>query len=143
MPKVSVHGLSDLTSDFQALERAERGPALKAATRAGAKIAQQAIKARAPKRLGKMARGIVVGNERARKPSEQATATVTLSKRTYMYEGQRKSAAMVGRMVELGTKNQAAAPFFRPAFDGVEDEVGGAVEGALLTEIDKVLVGRR
>ncbi|KDD10122.1 hypothetical protein L522_1793 [Bordetella bronchiseptica MBORD707] len=90
-----------------------------------------------------MARGIVVGNERSRKPSEQATATVTLSKRTYMYEGQRKSAAMVGRMVELGTKNQAAEPFFRPAFDGVEDEVGGAVEGALLTEIDKVLVGRR
>lgn len=143
MPKVSIKGAANLAGDFRALERAEQGPTLRKGSRAGAKVAQQAIRARAPKRLGKMARGIVLGSERSPSPSRQATTTVTLSKRTYAYEGQRKSAEMVGRMVELGTKNMAAEPFFRPGFDGTEDAIATAVENAIAEAIDEVLQGAR
>lgn len=143
MPKVSITGASMLAADFQALERAERGPTLRRGSRAGAKVAQQAIRAKAPKRLGKMARGIVLGAQRSQSPSQQVTTTVTLSKRSYPYEGQRKSAAMVGRMVELGTQNMAAEPFFRPGFDGAEDAIAAATEAALAEAIDNVLTGAR
>ena len=143
MPKVRIRGAEKLEADFQSLERAERGPTLRKGARAGAKVAQQAIRARAPKRVGKMARGIVLGSERSRSPSQQATVTVTLSKRTYAYEGQRKNAAMVGRMVELGTKNMRAEPFFRPAFDSAEDAIAAAAEEAIAEAIDDVLAGAR
>lgn len=143
MAKVSIKGADRLAGDFQALERAERGPTLRKGARAGARVAQKAIKARARKRLGKMARGIVLGSDRSRSPSQQATVTVTLSKRTYAYEGQRKSAAMVGRMIELGTKNIPADPFFRTAFDGAENEIAEAAEDAIAEAIDDVLAGAR
>lgn len=143
MAKVSIRGAGQLAGDFAALERAERGPTLRKGSRAGAKVAQRAIKARAPKRLGKMARGIVLGSERSSSPSRQATTTVTLSKRTYQYEGQRKSAAMVGRMVELGTQHMAADPFFRPGFDGAEAGIVSEVESAIAGAIDGVLMGAR
>lgn len=143
MPKVVVRGADLLAGDFQALERAERGPALRKGARAGAKVAQRAIKARAPKRLGKMARGIVLVAERSPAASRQATVTVTLSKRTYTYEGQKKNAAMVGRMVELGTRNMAAQPFFRPAFDAAEGEIVAATEAEIAAGIDRVLTGAR
>lgn len=143
MPKVSIKGADRLAGDFLALERAERGPTLRKGSRAGAKVAQQAIRAKAPKRLGKMARGIVLGAQRSPSPSQQVTTTVTLSKRSYPYEGQRKSAAMVGRMVELGTQNMAAEPFFRPGFDGAEDAIAAATEAAIAEAVDNVLTGAR
>lgn len=143
MAKVTIRGADKLSGDFQALERAERGPTLRKGARAGAKAAQKAIKARAPKRLGKMARGIVLGSERSRSPSQQATVTVTLSKRTYAYEGQRKSAALVGRMIELGTRNMPAEPFFRTGFDSAENAIAEAAEAAIADAIDDVLSGAR
>lgn len=143
MAKVTIKGADKLAGDFLALERAERGPTLRKGSRAGAKVAQQAIKARAPKRLGKMVRGIVLRPQRSQLPSQQATTTVTLSKRTYSYEGKRKSAAMVGRMVELGTQNMAAQPFFRPGFDQAEEAIAAATEAEIARAIDLVLGGAR
>lgn len=143
MPKVTIKGADKLAGDFQALERAERSATLRKGTRAGAKVAQQAIRAKAPRRLGKLARGIVLSTERSQAPSQSITTTVTLSKRSYQYEGQTKNAAMVGRMLELGTKNMAAKPFFRPAFDSSEEGITAATEAAIAQAIDNVLTGAR
>lgn len=158
MPKVSIKGAGKLAGDFQALERAERGPTLRKGARAGAKVAQGAIRARVPVETGLLKRHIVLGSQRSGAPSATQTATVRIQdggKRKYATTKRNQRAGRVGKsyeeegpafygkFLELGTQKMAAQPFMRPAFDGAQSEIERAVEETIGMEIDKVLAGAR
>lgn len=158
MVKASVRGANKLAGDFLALERAERGPTLKRAAKAGAKVAQVAIRARVPVKTGRLKRNIVLGSQRSSTPSTTQTATVRIQdggKRKYATTKRNQRAGRVGKsyeqegpafygkFLELGTRKMAAQPFMRPGFDGAQTEIAKAVEEAIALEIDKVLGGAR
>lgn len=157
MAKVAIRGANKLAGDFRALERAERGPALRKGATAGAKVAQRAIQSRAPVRKGVLKRNIVLRSQRSQSPGSQQTVVVRIRNVKKKYAGTKANTrqgkagkayeaegpAFYGRFIELGTKNMAAKPFMRPAFDAAESEISKAVEDAIAAEIDNVLSGSR
>lgn len=155
MPKLSVHGVSKLAGDFQALARAEQTRTLRDAVQAGAKVAQEAIKARVPVRSGLLKRNIVRGGFRSESPQNTQTAIVKIRRVKKKYANTKANRragnagtgyeadgpAFYGRMVELGTVKMRAQPFMRPGFDSAESQISKSVEDVIAAGIDRVLSG--
>lgn len=141
MCSVKVVGLQQLAGDFALLSKAEGGRVARRAARAGAKVAQKAIKAKARKRTGKMARGVILRSERTR--NGVATVSVVMSTKKYMDGDQSKNAAQVANYFEHGTEHIAADPFIRPAFDESEEGQVSALLDEAGAGIDRVLSGAR
>lgn len=155
MPRILISGAEKLSGDFLALERAEKTRTLRDAVQAGAKVAQESIKARVPVRSGLLKRNIVRGVLRSQSPQNSQTATVKIRRVKKKYASTKANRrkgkagsqyeadgpAFYGKMVELGTVKMRAQPFLRPGFDAAESEISKAVEDTIAAGIDKVLSG--
>lgn len=128
---LKIIGLDELSDDFKLLDKAMAKKVVRAATRAGARVAANKIKQQAPKRTGKLKKAIKTKNLKQNETPGGATSGVTLGDAFY------------GWFLEEGTVNMPAQPFARPAWDANINEIEGATKNKLAASIDNVLAGRR
>lgn len=125
--KLDFSGLLDISSDLNALSKAENGRVLRNATRSAATIIKDEAVRRAPKRTGKLAKNIVVLTQRTRNGDISSGIHIRgRNLRTGNSDNRMKTKdprnAFYWRFVELGTSKMAAVPFIRPAYDARQEE---------------------
>jgi len=125
--KLDFSGLLDISSDLNALSKAENGRVLRNATRSAATIIKDEAVRRAPKRTGKLAKNIVVLTQRTRSGDISSGVHIRgRNPRTGNSDNKLKTKdsrnAFYWRFVELGTSKMAAVPFIRPAYDARQEE---------------------
>lgn len=125
--KLDFSGLLDISSDLNALSKAENGRVLRNATRSAATIIKDEAVRRAPKRTGKMAKNIVVLTQRSRNGDIASGVHIRgRNPRTGNSDNKLKTKdsrnAFYWRFVEIGTSKMAAVPFIRPAYDARQEE---------------------
>ncbi|WP_447871161.1 HK97-gp10 family putative phage morphogenesis protein [Serratia fonticola] len=137
-------GLLDISKDLELLSKAENRNVLRQATRAGANVLRDEVKARAPKKTGKLARNVVAVNMRAKDGGAVAGVHIRgRNPRTGNSDNSMKASnpknAFYWRFIELGTSKMAAVPFIRPSYDAKESEAAEAVFAKANEAIDQVL----
>lgn len=125
--KLDFSGLLDISSDLDALSKAENGRVLRNATRSAATVIKDEAVRRAPKRTGRLAKNIVVLTQRTRNGDISSGVHIRgRNPRTGNSDNKMKTKdsrnAFYWRFVELGTSNMAAVPFIRPAYDARQEE---------------------
>lgn len=125
--KLDFSGLLDISSDLNALSKAENGRVLRNATRSAATIIKDEAVRRAPKRTGKLAKNIVVLTQRSRNGDIASGVHIRgRNPRTGNSDNKLKTKdsrnAFYWRFVEIGTSKMAAVPFIRPAYDARQEE---------------------
>lgn len=125
--KLDFSGLLDISSDLDALSKAENGRVLRNATRSAATVIKDEAVRRAPRRTGKLAKNIVVLTQRTRNGDISSGVHIRgRNPRTGNSDNKMKTKdsrnAFYWRFVELGTSEMAAIPFIRPAYDARQEE---------------------
>jgi len=139
-------GLNDLAKDLERLSRAENKKALRDATRAGAEVLADEVRARAPVDTGKTKRNVVVVTQRSRRQGEIASGVhirgtnPQTGNSDNTIKANNPKNAFYWRFVELGTSNMQSHPFVRPAFDSRIEDAAGAAINRLNRAIDQALV---
>lgn len=105
------------TNKFKQITEELTGKFVEAAE-AGGKVLVTAMSQRAPKRTGKLSRGIVMSTERT-----EGGVSVKVGPGKDVFYG--------GRWIELGTKFMPAQPYMRPAMDESKKQVLAAVKEAI------------
>lgn len=124
----TVKGGKELARRLDALSRKTRGRILESAARAGAEPIRSDAAGRAPKRTGQLGDEMII--EVKKRASTEVTVGVGPSKD-----------AFYGKFQEFGTRNHAAQPFLRPAFDAHKDDAVRELGDVLRREILKVARG--
>lgn len=142
--KLEFSGLMDISSDLNALSKAETGRVLRNATRSAATIIKDEAVRRAPRRTGKLAKNIVVLTQRTRNGDISSGVHIRgRNPRTGNSDNKLKTKdsrnAFYWRFVELGTSKMAAAPFIRPAYDARQEDAVKVAFDTANRAIDEVL----
>lgn len=143
--KLDFSGLLDLSSDLEALSKAESRGVMRNATRAAATIFRDEAKKRVSKRSGKLQRNIVVVTMRDRNGGIVSGVHVRgTNPRTGASDGKMKASnrnnAFYWRFVEMGTSKMAPVPFLRPAYDARQEEAARAAFDEANRAIDRALM---
>lgn len=139
---MKIQGLKELNKQLGQLAADLRPKVLKSAVRAAFKPVLASAQEKVPVDTGELRAGIVIAT--AQKDTTVAAGLTIVNNSAALKQGRMAAAAFgqaQGRgdparrwhLTELGTRNQAAQPFLRPAIDENQDTV---VEG-LKTELDK------
>ena len=136
--------LLDISKELELLSKAESRKVLRQATRAGANVLRDEVRARAPKKTGKLKRNIVAVNMRGKDGGAAAGVHIrgrnprTGNSDNSMKTGDPKN-SFYWRFVELGTSKMAPIPFVRPSYDAKEEAAVSAVFAKANQAIDEVL----
>lgn len=134
---LDVVGFGDLEADFLRLGAALQGKVSRDAALAGARVVRDRARKGARKRTGRLRRNIVT----ASLPRSQDGATAGIRVRSQGKAGSARN-AFYWKFIELGTSQQVADPFIRPAFDTGIDAIEGAVRTKLAEGVDRAITGR-
>ncbi|WP_283149735.1 HK97-gp10 family putative phage morphogenesis protein [Silvimonas soli] len=145
MASVKLTGLDDLKRKLRELPKRVETRVVKVALKKGGEIIRDAAISRAPEDSGLLKKNIVYRALSAKKGQvgvrKQAQKHVDNPQNRRMRRvGKRyysDGPAFYGRFVEFGTKNMAAHPFMRPAFDATAPAAIDAIGKALLEGIDQ------
>lgn len=142
---LDMSGLNELARELETLSRSQNNKALRDATRAGAEVIADEVRARAPVDKGRLKRNVVVATKKGRRQGE-ITSGVHIrgtNPETGVSDSKMKANspnnAFYWKFVELGTSTSAPAPFLRPAFDSREGEAANAVIRRLNQAIDEAI----
>ena len=142
---IDFSGFLDIAKEFDELSKAESTKVLRQAAYTGAAILRDEVRAKAPRRTGKLARNIVASSQRSRKSGEVSAGVYV---RGSNKEGTNSDNSMKAkdprnayywRFLEEGTSKMPPVPFIRPAFDSKADEAASAAIAKLNEAIDGVL----
>lgn len=142
---IDFGGLLDINKELDLLSKAESNKVLRQATYAAASILRDEARVKAPKRTGKLAKNIVVSNQRNRKQGEVSSGVYVrgTNKDGTNSDNRMKAVhpnnAYYWRFLENGTAKMPPQPFIRPAFDGKADEAATFAISKLNQAIDEVL----
>ena len=119
--KVSFEGLNELKKAFDLLPQRVGVKASSKAVREGAKVIQEAARAKVPVDTGNLKRSISIKVLNKKRDALQVAALIGpgtgyFSKRG-KNAGKRVNDGFYGFFVEYGTKRSKATPFMRPAYD--------------------------
>lgn len=118
-----IKGLDKLAKNADKLSKSFGRTTLRTALRNAAKPVRQKARAIVPRDSGNLRRAIAVN------------AKVDRDGEGYADVGYRRDKAFYGGFVELGTSQQPARPYLRPALD----ESGGEIEGAFVAALNKTI----
>ncbi len=130
---VKIKGLKELSQKMKQLPKELRGKTLNFAVRKGATIIRDEAANRAPERTGVLKRSIVIRKRKVLNASNEAAQAVLVKKNA-------KSGGdpFYWRFVEFGTKNMAARPFMRRAFESLKFAVVEEIKSQLAKKIKRV-----
>lgn len=133
MPEVSlnIEGVRELQRNVDKLSRSFSKSTLRTALRNAAAPVRKEARSKAPKESGALRRAI------------KSRAKVTRSGFGFADVGVEKGDVFYGHFIEVGTSQQPARPFLRPALDDAERD--GRVTDAFITALNKTIerqVGR-
>ncbi len=138
-------GLNDIARDLDLLSRAENNKVLRDSTRAGARVIQAEVIAKAPVKTGRTKKNVVVVTQKGRGRGQISSGVHirgvnprTGNSDTTLKTGDENN-AFYWRFVELGTAHAPAHPFVRPAFDAKEAEAAQVAIREMNNAIDRVL----
>lgn len=142
---IDFSGFLDISKDLELLSKAESKTVLRQATYAGATVLRDEVRAKAPRRTGKLARNIMASSQRSRKDGEVSAGVYvrgsnkagTNSDNSMKAKDPKNS--YYWRFLEEGTSKMPPVPFIRPAFDSKADEAANAAIERLNQAIDEVL----
>jgi len=153
---VHLPDLRLLAADFAELARAAQTRVLRQATLADTRVAARAIKASAPVRSGQL-KATVTARAKRNNPAGSFTSGVRFrsTQGTYANTARNRRKGIAGqafdgpppayywRFTELGTSQQPARPFIRPAVDGAEHAIIQATVNGLAQAIDRAIGKQR
>ena len=122
-----IKGLKELAKNSDKLSKSFARTTLRTALRNAARPVRNKARANVPVDSGDLKRSIAVN------------AKVDRAGEGYADVGYRKDKAFYGGFVELGTSQQPARPFLRPALEESEGDIEQAFIGALNKTIEKAL----
>lgn len=142
---IDFSGFLDISRELDELSKAESTKVLRQAAYAGAVVLRDEVRAKAPRRTGKLARNIVASSQRSRRSGEVSAGVYvrgsnkdSTNSDNSMKGGDPKN-AYYWRFLEEGTSKMPPIPFIRPAFDSKADEAASAAIAKLDEAIDRVL----
>ncbi|MDI9093606.1 HK97-gp10 family putative phage morphogenesis protein [Providencia rettgeri] len=142
---IDFSGFLDVSKELELLSQAESNKVLRQATYAAASVLRDEVRAKAPKRTGKLARNIVASNQRIRKKGEVSAGVYV---RGTNKAGNNSDNSMKAkdprnsyywRFLEDGTAKMPPQPFIRPAFDSKADAAAEFAINKLNQAIDEAL----
>ena len=122
-----IKGLKELAKNSEKLSKSFSRTTLRTALRNAARPVREKARAKVPRDSGDLRRSIAIN------------AKVDRNGEGFADVGYRRDQAFYGGFVELGTSQQQARPFLRPALEESEGDVVPAFIGALNKTIEKVL----
>lgn len=138
MPNMRVSGLSELLATLKSLPDEFKGEPTRRALRAGAEVIRADAARRAPVDTGGLSKNIVMRTIPPRFLPRGSADGVSIMGNRAGKKGDPQNAYHYA-FVELGTKNQRAQPFLRPAFESSKGEAVGVYTDEFRRNLDRAV----